>query len=137
VSKKQAVSFSLTSEQIARVEKRMAAHGILNRAEYLLLLHEADEFLGLRPKLNEAHQKVLRPEEGGAEALAMAGEPAARDVALAELVSARLMQDLRPYLHRHDQDRDHLYEKGGDPPARRIKQKHAAAPVLVGKPLSA
>jgi hypothetical protein len=61
VSKKKAISFSLTAEQAQRIEARSDEHGFLNRAEYLLCLWELDQHLQLVPTLNEFHQKVLRP----------------------------------------------------------------------------
>jgi hypothetical protein len=63
--KKKAVSFSMTQEQINRVELRMSEHGILNRTEYLLLLHEADVALQFQPTFNADWQKILRPRRAG------------------------------------------------------------------------
>lgn len=58
--KKKGRSFSLTDQELSRIENRTRMQGYSDRNEYLLALVDADEAADLRPVIDGNRQRVLR-----------------------------------------------------------------------------
>jgi len=60
MTKKGSQSFSLTKDEIADVDRRARVHGFRNRAEYLLALTEAEDYLQLVAVIDPDGRRFLR-----------------------------------------------------------------------------